>query len=274
MTFRIFKYICVGLLLPTSAIAAEPVWRDEFDAGTINREIWSYHVGGHGFGNGQLEYNTDRPENSYIEDGKLVIEARREPFQGNAFTSARMVTQGKFAFVYGRLEGRIKLPDTANGIWPAFWTLGHDYPRTPWPQCGEIDILEIGSKEGIRDGLQRRKINSALHFADKGDRHDMRVAWHDASTDLNLDYHTYSLDWTPQRITFAVDNTEIGSWDLQGEELREFHHPHFILLNVAVGGSNPSYTGVYDAKSVTAPMPSKMYVDWLRLYANEHTKMF
>ena len=100
------------------------VWSDEFNGTEIDKDTWTYDVGGGGYGNNQLEHNTARSENSYIESGSLVLEARREDYSGNAFTSARMLTQGRFAFKYGTLEARIQLPDTADGLWPAFWLLG------------------------------------------------------------------------------------------------------------------------------------------------------
>jgi len=163
------------------------VWSEEFNGDEIDRNTWTYDVGGHGFGNGQLEFNTDRRENSYLRDGSLVIEARRETYQGNAFTSARMLTRGRFAFQYGELEARIKVPDTADGIWPAFWMLGNNFPGVVWPKCGEVDILEIGGKDGIAKGLQQRQINCALHFAGVDEKKTSLVKWFDAPADLHRD---------------------------------------------------------------------------------------
>jgi len=230
-------------------------------------------VGGHGFGNGQLEYNTARHENSYVENGKLVIEARREDYMGNAFTSARMLTQGRFAFKYGTLEARIKVPDTGNGIWPAFWMLGNNFPAIEWPRSGEIDILEVGGKVGIANGLQRRRINCALHYGGADGKYAMADAWHDADVDLNLDYHTYKLSWTPEHVRFYLDDVDFGSWDITADHFSEFHQPCFLILNVAVGGWPTSYTGVSSPGKVTAPLPAKMYVDWIRLTKNEHTQV-
>ena len=142
-----------------------------------------------------------------------------------AFTSARLVTQGRFAFLYGTLEARIKVPDTANGVWPAFWMLGNNFPAITWPQSGEIDILEIGGKAGITAGLQRRQINCALHFADAGQKKTTLDAWYDAPADLNRDYHVYKVAWTPQHLKFFLDDIEFGSWDITSVHLREFHQP-------------------------------------------------
>jgi beta-glucanase (GH16 family) len=253
---------------------AQVVWSDEFNGDRIDSETWTYDVGGHGFGNGQLEYDTARAENSYIENGCPVIEARREAYFGRSFTSARMLTQGRFAFQYGTLEARIKLPDTANGLWPAFWLLGNNFPAIDWPKCGELDILEMGSKDGIAQGLQRRKINCAIHFSDASGGHGMADAWLDADIDLNLDYHLYKISWTPEHVKFYLDGVEFGSWDITPKYLREFHQPCFPILNVAVGGWDPSYTGVYSPEAVTASLPAKMAVDWIRLTANPHTTLY
>ena len=182
------------------------VWSDEFNGPDIDSSIWTYDVGGGGFGNGQLEHNTARQENSYIEnDGSissLVIEARLEDYSGNSFTSARMLTQGRFAFKYGTLEARIKMPDTADGLWPAFWLLGNNFGPVDWPFCGELDIVEMGSAAGITEGMQQRRLNAARHFSDAGDEYAFDDSFIDAAVDLSLDYHLYKVEWTPTAITF------------------------------------------------------------------------
>jgi len=250
------------------------VWSDEFNDDTINFDTWTYDVGGWGFGNGQFEYNTARHENSYVTNGNLVIEARRENYSGNEFTSARMLTQGRFAFKYGILEARVRMPDTANGLWPAFWMLGNNFPGIAWPGCGEVDIVEMGSKAGIDEGLQQEKINCALHFSDAGGAYANSVAWLDAAVDLTLDYHLYKLSWTPTNMTFYLDGVAFASWDITPAHLTEFHQPMFPILNLAIGGWDPSYTGVYSPGAVTATFPAKMYVDWIRLTANAHTELY
>ncbi len=250
------------------------VWSDEFNGDAIDSETWVYDVGGGGFGNGQFEYDTARHENSYITNGNLVIEARRENYFGSSFTSARMLTQGRFAFKYGTLEARIKLPNTANGLWPAFWMMGNNTGAIAWPGCGELDIVEMGSKAGIEQGLQQRKINCALHYSDAGGTHGMVDAWTNAPVDLTLDYHRYKMSWTPTDITFYLDDVPYGSWDITADYLGEFHQPFFPILNIAIGGYNPSYTGVYSVDAVTATFPVRMYVDWIRLYDNAYTELY
>lgn len=266
--------ICFSLVsLPQVCVGQKVVWREEFNDSKIDRDTWVYDVGGHGFGNNQLEFNTSRNQNSYTKNGNLVIEARREKYSGREFTSARMSTQGRFAFQYGTLVARIKVPDTANGVWPAFWLLGNNFPAVNWPFCGEADILEIGSKEGIAQGLQHRRINSALHFADGAAKKKSLVAWHNAQVDLHKDFHLYKVEWTPDSMVFRLDDTVIGKWDLTAPEFREFHQPYYPILNVAIGSFKHTYTGIDNPADITAKFPARMHVDWIRLIANEHTKV-
>ena len=134
----------------------------------------------------------------------------------------------------------------------------------------------MGSKAGIDQGLQQEKINCALHFSDATGTNAMFVAWTNAPVDLSLDYHRYKMSWTPTNITFYLDDVAYGAWDITAAYLSEFHQPMFPILNIAIGGYNPSYTGVYSPAGVTAlPIPgssARMYVDWIRLYDNPDTR--
>ena len=227
-----------------------------------------------GFGNGQFEFDTARHENSYITNGNLVLEARRENYQGNSFTSARMMTQGTFRIQIRHARRRIKMPNTANGLWPAFWMMGYNTGAINWPGCGELDIVEMGSKDGITQGVQQEKMNRAIHYSDAGNVHGMFVAWTNAPVDLSLDYHLYKMSWTPTTITFYLDDVAYGSWDISADYLSEFHQPFFPILNIAIGGYDPSYTGVYSPGAVTATFPARMHVDYMRVYDNPYTQLF
>lgn len=264
--------ILAVFLLMCSSVYSDVVWSDEFNGPDIDRDIWTWDVGGSGFGNGQLEYNTRRRENSYIENGSLVLQAKRQDYKGNSFTSARMLTQGRFAFKYGSLEARIKLPDCGDGVWPAFWLMGNNLPGIKWPDAGEIDILEAGSAAGIADGLQKKRINCAIHFSTSKGKHGMADSWTNAPVDLTLDYHRYRMEWTPKYLKFFLDDVKYGQWDITPAELSEFHQPFFPILNIAVGGWN--YVKIKDAAGITAPMPAKMCVDWIRLKDNAFTKIY
>ncbi len=271
----------VLFLLACGSAFANVVWSDEFDAPGIDTDTWTWDVGGWGFGNGQMEYNTSRAKNSHTTNGTLVIEAFREDYFGNAFTSARLNSQGRFAFKYGSLEARIKMPDTENGLWPAFWLLGNNFPGIDWPHCGEVDIVEMGSKGGIAAGTQQETYNVAMHFSNAAEEKQSFVAWDDAPVDLSLDYHLYKVSWTPTDMTFYLDGDVVATWDITPAYMAEFHQPHFIILNLAIGGwpDDPnSYTGVGTPAGVTAlPVAgssAKMRVDWVRLEENAHTEIF
>ncbi|WP_078083248.1 glycosyl hydrolase [Microbulbifer mangrovi] len=255
----------------------QPLWSDEFDGERINRDVWTFTTGGDGNGNGELQYYTASEKNAYLEDGNLVIEARREPFEGKEFTSARLHTNGRMGFKFGTLEARIKLPKLDNGLWPAFWMLGDNFGVDGWPKSGEIDILEAGFKSAIDDGTVNNAVSGALHWwHESGDWSDWLQADHaeDVVLESNLyeQYHTYRLDWTPTDVTISVDDTQILTMDITGPNLSEFRdNPNHILLNLAVGGWN--FVEIEDPALITADFPAKMYVDYVRLYANEFTEL-
>lgn len=248
------------------------VWSDEFNGAAIDSSIWTYDVGNQGWGNGQLEYDTAQHENTYISNGNLVIEADRTNYWGNSFTSARMLTQGRFAFKYGKLEARIKVPNTANGLWPAFWMMGNNAGAIVWPNCGELDIMELGAAAGIASNTQQELMDCAIHYADTNNNAVNAAAWLTAPEDLTQDYHLYQMSWTPTNLTFSLDNVPFGSWDIT--DIPMFQQPMFLILNMAIGGYDPSYTGVYSPGAVTAMFPAKMDVDYIRITDNGYTKLY
>jgi beta-glucanase (GH16 family) len=244
------------------------VWEDNFDGSSIDGNKWTYDVGtgcqigNCGWGNAELEYYTSRPENARVENGNLVIEARREDFGGMPFTSARLKTEGRMHFKYGTLEARIKIPQAGNGLWPAYWMLG---AVGVWPARGEIDMLEAGSAQAIADGMANRRVGAAVHWDYNGSQADYGSDYNSA-TDLQNDFHTYKLTWDANYIRMAIDGQqyfEFAISDIQGGSLDEFHAQQFLLLNLAVGGN---YPGIHDVAGITAPIPGKMEVDYIRLY--------
>jgi beta-glucanase (GH16 family) len=236
------------------------VWNDEF-AGPAGQSPdpskWVFDVGGHGWGNRQLEYDTARPENASLDGlGHLRITARAEPYLGSSYTSARLKTQGLFAQAYGRFEARILLP-RGRGLWPAFWLLGSDIDSVSWPACGEIDVMEYrGQETGIihgsvhGPGYSGGDAETATHALGGGARYD-------------ADFHVFAVDWQPERIDFSVDGTvyqRITPAKLPAGAPWVFDHPFFILLNVAVGGD---FVGPPDESTV---FPQEMVVDYVRVY--------
>ncbi|MBW8001135.1 MAG: family 16 glycosylhydrolase [Planctomycetes bacterium] len=271
--------VIISVILTSQAFGVV-IWSDEFDGPNIDTSIWTWDAGGHGFGNGQLEYNTALSQNSFIDSGDLVLKAIRENYMGNSFTSARMLTQGRFAFKYGTLEARIKLPNVANGLWPAFWLLGNNFPGIPWPVCGEIDILESGSADGITNGTQNELINNAIHYSIADGSYEYQASWDDASNligpvNLNDDYHLYKVEWTPTYLKFYLDGVEYGSYDITAAHMAEFHQPQFPIINIAIGGWN--YVQINDPAGITA-LPTagssqELRMDWIRLEDNAFTEV-
>lgn len=244
------------------------VWNDEFNArsGSLpDSQKWTYDIGGHGWGNHELEYYTDRPENARIEHGHLVIIARREDFtapDGKKFlyTSTRLKTQGLFSQTYGRFEARIKIPE-GQGIWPAFWMLGDNIAKDAWPQCGEIDIMENIGREPATN-------HSSLHGpSSTHPTSDLTKTISLASGKKLADkFHLYALEWEPTAVRFYLDDQLFATftandWPAGGSWV--FDHPFFIILNVAVGGDWPG------SPDSTTRFPQKMLVDYLRVYKRQ-----
>lgn len=240
------------------------VWADEFDAaaGTPpNSEYWNYDIGGHGWGNNELEYYTDRVENvAHDGEGNLVITATPEGVEDLnchygpcEYTSARILTQGKVEFTYGRVEARIRVP-YGNGIWPAFWMLGANFGQVGWPGSGEIDIMEIIGREPT---MLYNTVHGVGYSGASGIGHGT-----DYGSPLSDDYHVFAIDWDPDAIRWYLDgelvNTLVPS-DTNGRRWA-FDHDFFIILNVAVGGNWP---GLPDE---TTTFPQHMLIDYVRVY--------
>ncbi|OJT23867.1 glycosyl hydrolase family 16 [Archangium sp. Cb G35] len=235
------------------------VWQDEFDgpAGTPPApERWVHDVGGHGWGNEQLEFDTDRPENASLDGtGNLVITARKENYSGRNYTSARINTSGRFEQTYGRFEARIQQP-VGRGIWPAFWMLGANVGEVGWPECGEIDIMEYrGQLPAITRG--------SLHGPGYSGGNNLGSEFVVSGGKLNEDFHVYAVEWEPNRIRWLLDGKvffETTPARLPAGARWVFDKPHFIILNVAVGGN---YLGPPDSTTV---FPQQMKVDYVRVY--------
>lgn len=235
------------------------VWSDEFDGpdgSAIDPTKWSFNVGGGGWGNGELQYYTDRTDNAYIKDGALVIKAQKEEYKRRLYTSARLVTRGKGDWLYGRFEVRARLP-YGQGIWPAIWMLPTDVEYGGWPASGEIDIIELVGHEPAR-------VHGTLHYGRPhkytGDHYDL------ADGTFADDYHVFVLEWEPGEIRWYVDGyhyqtqTEWFTSSSKGSQFAPFDKRFHLLMNVAVGGAWPQYP------DETTVFPQYMYVDYVRIY--------
>ena len=215
----------------------ELVWSDEFEGeGAPDLMKWTYDVGNWGWGNNEPQYYTnDRRENARLEDGNLIIEARKNDMN-QAWTSARLTTRGKTSFLYGKYEFRAKVP-SADGTWAAGWFLGDKYvDELSWPYCGEIDVLECVGKEiddETGDGINHGSCHTRTYYFKEG-THITAVT--DVEDMVNT-YHTYSIEWTPNEIKAFVDDEHYYTYDKTKDELEwPFNDPQNIILNLAMGG--------------------------------------
>jgi beta-glucanase (GH16 family) len=238
-------------------------WSDEFsqqDGSTPDAAKWKFATGGNGWGNKELEYYTSRPQNARIRHGNLEIIGRKESFTGpdgvnRDYTSARLITAGKFDQAYGRFEARIKIP-FGQGVWPAFWLLGSDEAQVGWPKCGEIDIMEnIGREPAIVHGT----IHGPGYSGGKGIGSPYALT----SGRFVDAFHIYAVEWQPQEIRFYVDDHLYATRkpsDLPPDTKWVYEHPFYILLNFAIGGAWPG------SPDETTKFTQTMLVDYVRVY--------
>lgn len=242
----------------------ELVWSDEFegDAGTlIDDASWTCEVGGHGWGNDELEYYTTEPENAALDgEGNLAINAIQGGPEDDscwygscAYTSARCTTQNKVEFTYGRVEARLRIP-YGQGVWPAFWMLGANFSEVGWPDSGEIDIMEnIGSEP--------QTVHGTIHGPGYSGASGIGNSYH-LNEDFSADFHVYAVEWDPNVIRWYVDGELFSMVSVNDLRNREwvYDHDFFIIVNVAVGGSWPGFP------DETTVFPQTMLIDYVRIY--------
>ncbi len=227
------------------------IWSDEFNGSQLDTNAWSYRIGtgSNGWGNNELEYYTNRKENLFLSSGLLTIEARKEKYRGQEYTSARIATQNKKIFTYGRVDIRAKLP-VGQGIWPALWMLGNNISSVGWPACGEIDIMEM-------IGKTPKKVYGTLHWKKKDSGHVYETKSDSLATgDFSMEFHVFSLLRSQDTIKILLDNHPFYEKALNNlsAENRPFKKPFYLVFNVAVGGNWP---GPPDS---TTQFPKRMYV--------------
>jgi beta-glucanase (GH16 family) len=234
----------------TVTIILNLVFQDEFETpGAPDPLKWSFELGtgSNGWGNNELQYYTSRTENANISNGTLKITAIRESYSGSAFTSARLVSQNKYSFKYGRVEARAKLP-TGVGTWPAIWMLGGNVNTISWPACGEIDIME-------HVGAQQNKIFGTLHYpARYGANGDGGTT---VIPDASTAFHIYSMEWNPLFIKIYVDGNLFHT--VANSATLPFNQNFFFILNFAMGGN---FGGPVEAAFTKASLE----IDYIRVY--------
>jgi beta-glucanase (GH16 family) len=238
----------------------EQVWADEFeqpDGSPPDPQKWNHQEGGNGWGNGELQHYTDLIDNSFIQDGMLVIQAKEEYMMGRNYTSARLTTQFKGDWTFGRWEIRARLPD-AQGIWPAFWLLPSRGNYGSGPAGGEIDIMEL-------IGSEPNRVYGTLHFGNPAEHSSGNFDLPGGKT-FSDDFHVFVVEWEPDEIRWYVDDVLFHSrqdWFTSAKGATypaPFDQNFYLLVNVAVGGHWP---GSPDETSI---FPQSLYVDYIRVY--------
>lgn len=243
-----------GYTTPDSYAGMTLVWQDEFNGSQIDPDSWTHELGNSGWGNNELQNYTASSANSYLSDGKLIIEAREENSGGSQYSSARIITAGKREFAFGRIDIRAKLPE-GQGIWPAIWMLGANFFTNGWPSCGEVDIMElVGHEPGI--------VHGTAHWGPQGSPSiNNGNAYSLGGPKFSEAFHVFTIIWESNRLRWYVDDnlfftltqSEVGS-------PYPFNDAFFFILNIAVGGNWP---GSPDASTV---FPQRMFIDYIRVF--------
>lgn len=234
------------------------IWSDEFNyKGLPDSTKWNYDVGGDGYGNNEAQFYTkNRLENARVENGNLIIEAKKENWEKNKYTSARLLTKGKFSFKYGTVEVRAKLPK-GRGTWPAIWMMSENMKE--WPDDGELDIMEhVGYNQGyVHASVHTKKYNHIIN-TQKTDTLFVK--------DTSENFHVYKADWTPEKIDVYIDDQKFFTYENKEKtyESWPFDQPYFIILNLAVGGFWGGKEGIDDSV-----FPQKYEIDYVRVYDNK-----
>ena len=234
----------------TIYVAPKAIWSDEFNVdGAPDATKWAFDIGtgDWGWGNNEAQYYTNRPENVKVLNGKLIITSIKESYLGSNYTSARIKTQGKFSFKYGKVEMKAKLP-LGGGTWPALWMLGNNIPTSGWPACGEIDIME-------HVGNTQNKIYGTLHYPNFSGGN--AVSRSTNITNASSEFHIYALDWRADAIKFYVDGNLFHTFT--NNSSLPFNQNFFLIINCAMGGN---FGGVIDPTFTS----STFEVDYIRVF--------
>jgi len=259
--FTLLKIFGIVVIFSLSSINSysselELVWEDNFNADSLDTDKWSYLIDGDGGGNNERQYYTDRPENLYFEDGKLVIRAKKENYEWADYTSARINTRGKKSFRYKSIRVRANLP-AGTGTWPAIWMLGNNIDEAGWPGCGEIDIMEhVGYDPGIIHGTVHTEKYNHMNENQKGGSIEV--------TDATNSFHVYRIDWYNNKIVWYVDGDKYYTYQKEEGATWEswpFDQKFYLILNLAIGGDWGGVEGIDNSI-----FPVEMKIDWVKVY--------
>lgn len=251
------KFPVTGYSTPETYTGYNLVWRDEFNGDVLNSDYWTHEIGtgSNGWGNNELQYY--RAQNTTIEEGNLVIEAKKENFGGRSYTSSRIITKDKKSFKYGRVDIRAAMPK-GQGIWPALWMLGSNFSTVGWPACGEIDIMEMIGGTG-----KDNTVHGTVHWSNNGSYASYGQSYTLPSGILADKWHVFSIIWNENTITWFIDDIQYNVIDITPGGLSEFREEFFFIFNVAVGGNWP---GSPDGTTV---FPQRMAVDYIRVFQKQ-----
>lgn len=264
--YSILSIVCLGFLTLLSGCSKDEkqtvvtktklVMSEEFNVeGPLNSEIWSFNIGtgSNGWGNNELQYYTNRPENIKIENGMLRITAIKEQYLGSGYTSARILSKGKFEKKFGRIEARIKMP-LGQGIWPAFWMLGANSDTAIWPECGEIDIMEYLGNNPIR-------VFGTVHGPGYFGGGSISKNYTLTNSRFDTEFHIFGIEWDKDYINFYVDDAmyyQVKPENVPGKWV--FNESFYLILNIAVGGNLPG------SPNLETSFPQSMLIDYIRVY--------
>lgn len=248
-----------GYTTPISYGGMDLVWTDEFDGDTLNLNNWNYDNGTGcpdlcGWGNNELEFY--RNQNVSVGEGLLTIVARKENYEGSAYTSGKIVSRALQNFTYGRIDIRALLPK-GQGIWPALWMLGANHQQLGWPKCGEIDIMEMIGGQG-----RENTVHGNMFWFENGTVDQVGQYQLDSGT-FNDVYHVFTLQWDEQTIHWYVDDIPFHQISIADETKEAFHKPFYFIMNIAVGGNWPG------SPNQTTIFPTQMNVDYIRVFQNK-----
>lgn len=255
---RHFPFLAIPcLLFSIESFSQKLIWSDEFETnGLPDQTKWTYDVGDSGWGNNELQFYTEKDlKNARVENGILIIEARKDDSKPKGFTSARMLTRGKASWEYGYFEIKAKLPEGI-GTWPAIWMLPEENKYGGWPKNGEIDIMEhVGYDPGTVHGTVHTEAFNHVKGTQKGKQIQV-PSFHD-------EFHVYAINWTEKKIDFYLDGEKYFTFENTGGDYQEwpFDQPFHMILNIAVGGNWGGQKGV-DPDI----WPQKLEIDYVRVY--------
>jgi hypothetical protein len=244
-----------GYMTPLSYSGYSLVWSDEFDGNSLNMNNWTYETGrgNWGWGNNELQFYQDGTKNALVQNGTLIITAKKEAAGNAEYSSARIKTQDKKSFRFGRIDIRARLPK-GQGIWPALWMLGSDITQVGWPACGEIDIMELV-------GHKPNEVFGTAHWGTSAPSTYSSKVYRLAAGDYSDSFHVFSVVWTENKIEWYVNDVKYHTiTPANTGSVYPFNKEHFFIFNVAVGGTWPGNP------DTTTRFPQSMEVDYVRVF--------